>query len=134
MNRSKFLILCLAMGWLVPTAMSGETLGDSIALAPPGPCAEPRDTVLRADPVYQTASGGDGRNGPDFVIAGDPVLHFDPVDVAGEPPRRQSARPTPNEFPAPCSTPDAGCVNLLGGITEQPSEPSLPPGVGGNQQ
>jgi hypothetical protein len=121
----------MALVLLTPCLASADSPAGSTALAPPGPCAEPRDQALRADPVYNTAAAEDA---PVFAISGSPRNHFDPVDVAGGPPRDVSPyRPQPNEFPSPCSTPDAGCANLLGGISESGAQPGDPPGVGGAQ-
>ncbi len=133
MKRSKLLLCTIALGLAVPGLGSAESLGGTLGLAPPGPCAEPRTSAVRGDPVYQTASGGP-LEAPDFTIAGDPVHHFDPVDVAGEPPREAGPRPKPNQFPAPCTTPDAGCIDVLAGrgLVESPGQPGGLPGAGEN--
>ena len=133
MTRTKLMLWTMALGLLAPCLASAQSQTGSIVLAPPGPCAEPRDQALRTDPVYNTAASEDeDEDAPVFTISGSPRNHFDPVDVAGGPPQDLSPyRPQPHEFPSPCSTPDAGCANLLGGITESSAQPGEPPGVGG---
>ena len=118
MNRSKLMLWTIALCLVMPGLVSAESPADSMTLAPPGPCAEPREQALRADPVYNTAS--EEEDAPVFVLSGAPRDHFDPVDVAadGTPkldPLGPSGRPDPlDSFRTPCSSPDAGCADLLG--------------------
>lgn len=140
MNRSKLWICTIALGLVASGGVSAEPIGAKLGLAAPGPCAEPLDSALRGDPVYRTASG-EGDEAPDFTIAGDPIRHFDPVDVAAGPNPDGLPRPKPNDFGPPCSTPDAGCVGVIAGVPtgggggvviEGPAQPGGLPGTGDN--
>ena len=68
------------------------------AVAPPGPCAEPR------------VAGGGAADG--YAVAGPVASLFDPRDVAAGPPEGGPQRPQPPTAlvrPGPCDQPGAGC-------------------------
>lgn len=110
---------------LLALVLPGLAHADALELAAPGPCAEPRNDDLRAEPVYGTAN-------PGFEIAGAAAQHFDPVDVAADSVSVvSSAFPEPPVFDrTPCST-DPGCSLLAAGsrISESAVEPAGPPGA-----
>ncbi len=135
MIRSKLVLLVSCLGLGVPGLVSAESSSDSVPLAPPGPCAEPREQALRADPVYSTAASQQEAV-PVFAIGGAPRDHFDPIDVAGGPaPSAAFEPPVPlDAFRTPCTSPDAGCADLLSaglGLSESGAQPGDPPGLGG---
>jgi hypothetical protein len=104
----------IALSLVAPSLVSAESPAESMALAPPGPCAEPREQALRADPVYNTAA--EDEEGPVFTLSGSPRNHFDPIDVAEGPQDSPIFEPPDplDPFRTPCSSPDPGCADLLG--------------------
>lgn len=111
-HRQTLLGIGLAAVGFAAAAMAGP-LED---LAAPGPCAEPR-----ADPRAAPQQG--------FDVAGGPLEHFDPTDVA----LRGGAPPfVPPEALAfsrtSCDAPTAACGFGVDGIGESPTVPSPLPG------
>lgn len=94
------------------------------ALAPPGPCAEPR-----------TAAGPDGV-GDDFAVAGPIASLFDPLDVAAGPTGSGLQRQAPPDArtlvrPGSCDRPGSGCSAALSTRPAPPVVvvPPITPGV-----
>jgi hypothetical protein len=76
------------------------------ALAPPGPCAEPR------------TAAGPGGVGDDFIVAGPIASLFDPLDVAAGPTGSGLQRQAPPDArtlvrPGSCDRPGSGCGAAL---------------------
>lgn len=104
------LTLALALAWLAPGLALAEV---PAGLAPPGPCAEPREAVTGVAP----GSGGDSV--PPLAAL------LSPSNVAAPP--SAAARSVPSAGPAvrpgPCDQPGAGCALLPG-----PKIPPITPG------
>ena len=102
----------------------------SEALAPAGPCAEPRLEV-RAQPIE--LRGGPIVRGDTFDVSGAPQHHFDPRDVAADDEGRGFDAPSPRGFArTACDSPDAGCVGILTPgppLVESDATSGCPPGA-----
>lgn len=113
MNRTKVSLVWLSsmVGFAWPAL--AEMPAPSLQLAPPGPCAVPRNPDLQVDPVYSTAAAQQAAE-EDFQVAGSPTDHFDPIDVAAPSPDGEFSPPIPPEIGrGSCASPDAGCGDLL---------------------
>ena len=94
-----------------------ETVAEAAGLAQPGPCAEPKTPGLSGDPVYETASDA-GEEAPrsSSLPAIPSCTSTRSTWRPTRPTRGSTPRPaTRTVSPAPCSTPDAGCLNLPNG-------------------
>jgi hypothetical protein len=94
------------------------------ALAPPGPCAEPR------------TAAGPGGVGDDFIVAGPIASLFDPLDVAAGPTGSGLQRQAPPDArtlvrPGSCDRPGSGCSAALSTRPAPPVVvvPPITPGV-----
>jgi len=127
-----------ALGLLLAAAAGADPAG--VPLAAPGACAEAR-AELGAIPDKnalepQAAEAADG-----FDVAGSPLHHFTPSDVALGPGAAPAAPPVPPSFTRdPCDAPLAGCRSILEGrgdvvVEEPPPGTGSPPGgSGGGRQ
>ena len=99
-------------------------------LAAPGPCAEPRPELRPAPDAARLVPEADRD------LAGSPLHHFTPNDVAaGVPAAEGFGRPDPPSYTRDaCDAPNAGCASLLNAapraLGESGAQSGLPPGVG----
>jgi len=105
----------LALGLLALAAVAGADPPPGVPLAPPGDCAQPH-----------TAQGASLRD--DFEIAGSPIHHFTPGDVALGPGAAFTPLDAPTFTRGPCDAPNPGCRTILDRPPISIDEP--PPGSG----
>ncbi|HXK24373.1 MAG TPA: hypothetical protein VMS55_17015 [Myxococcota bacterium] len=106
----------LALGLLALAAVAGADPPPGVPLAPPGDCAQPR--------TPQGASLSTDK----FEIAGSPIHHFTPGDVAVGPGAAFTPPDAPTFTRGPCDAPNPGCRTILDRPPIAIDEP--PPGSG----